>query len=106
MADYDTYGSSTHTAGDLVRLVSARLGTTFRERESHFRGIYYLADDHSVRVEVQPNEVPGDDEDVPFDDAHPEYRILVLTTTTTPGTTLRARLESIEGLLHLRHESV
>ncbi|GAA4294266.1 hypothetical protein GCM10023086_06240 [Streptomyces venetus] len=106
MASYDTYGTSTHTVDDLVRLVSVRLGMTFTERESHFRGVYHLADDHSVRVEVQPNEVPGDDEDEPFDDAHPECRVLVLTTTTTPGTTLRARLESIEGLLHLRHESV
>ncbi|MET9758070.1 hypothetical protein ABZ016_03285 [Streptomyces sp. NPDC006372] len=106
MADHDIYGTSTHTADDLVRLVSARLGMTFTERESHFRGVYHLADDHGVRVEIQPNETPGDDEAEPFDDAHPECRVLVLTTTTAPGVTLRARLESIEGLLHLRHGTV
>ncbi|MEU6180754.1 hypothetical protein [Streptomyces coeruleorubidus] len=105
MADDDRYGTRTHTPEDLVRLVSARLGVTFTARESDYRGVYHLADHHGVRVEVQPNEIPGEDEDEPYDLAHPEYQVLVLTTTPLPDPTLRTRLETIEGLVHLGHES-
>lgn len=106
MADFDRYGSRTHTAEDLVRLVSACLGVAFAERESDYRGVYLVADLDGVRVEVQPNEIPGDDEDEPYDPAHPECHVLVLTTTPVPDPTLRTRLESIEGLVHLGHDSV
>jgi hypothetical protein len=105
MADHDPYGTRTHTLEDLVRLVSACLAVTFAERESDYRGVYHLADHHGIRVEVQPNEIPGFDEDEPYDLAHPECQVLVLTTTPLPDPTLRTRLESIEGLVHLRHES-
>ncbi|MDQ0748547.1 hypothetical protein QF034_002778 [Streptomyces africanus] len=106
MADYDRYGTRTHAAEDLVRLVRACLGVTFTERESDYRGVYHVADLDGVRVEVQPNEIPGDGEVEPYDFAHPECHVLVLTTTPLPDPTLRTRLESIEGLVHLGHESV
>jgi hypothetical protein len=105
MADDARYGTRTHTPEDLVRLVSACLGVTFAEHESDYRGVYHLADHHGVRVEVQPDEIPGNDEPEPYDLAHPEYHVLVLTTTPRPDPTLRTRLESIEGLVHLRHET-
>ncbi|MYS92552.1 MULTISPECIES: hypothetical protein [Streptomyces] len=106
MADFDRYGTCTHTAEDLVRLVSACLGVAFTERESDYRGVYHVADLDGVRVEVQPNEIPGDDEDEPCNAANPECHVLVLTTTPLPDPTLRTRLESVEGLVHLGHESV
>ncbi|MGI5425906.1 hypothetical protein [Streptomyces sp. CA-179760] len=105
MAVFDTYGTSTHTADDLLQLVSTRLGMTFAERESHFLGIYHIARDHGVEIQIQPNEIPGDDGEEPYDSAHPEHRVLVLTTTPAPDPVLSARLNSIEGLVHLSRES-
>ncbi|WP_406470555.1 hypothetical protein [Streptomyces sp. NBC_01615] len=43
MTDHHTYGTGTHTAGELVRLVSDRLGLVFSERDSYFRGVYHRA---------------------------------------------------------------
>ena len=43
MTDYDTYGTSTHTASELVHLVTGRLELVFTEHESYYRGIYHLA---------------------------------------------------------------
>ncbi|WP_158727443.1 hypothetical protein [Streptomyces sp. NRRL S-31] len=39
MTDHHTYGTSTHTAGELVRLVSDRLGLVFTEHDSDYRGV-------------------------------------------------------------------
>lgn len=39
MTDYDTYGTSTHTASELVRLLTAHLEVVFTERESYYRGV-------------------------------------------------------------------
>lgn len=38
MTDYDTYGTSTHTSSELVRLVTGHLHVVFTERESDYRG--------------------------------------------------------------------
>lgn len=43
MTDHHTYGTSTHTADELVRLVSDRLGLVFTERDSDYRRVYHLA---------------------------------------------------------------
>jgi hypothetical protein len=106
MTDHHTYGTSTHTASELVRLVSDRLSLVFTERESDHRGIYHLADSPAGRIEIQPNPIPGDvGEDDLYAPEHPAAQLLLLTTTPTPDPTLQARLGSIEGLIRLHHES-
>ncbi|MFJ3658285.1 hypothetical protein ACIPPR_33880 [Streptomyces nigra] len=106
MTDHHTYGTSTHTAGELVRLVSDRLGLVFTERDSDYRGVYHLASIPNGRIEIQPNPIPGDDdEDDLYAPEHPAAQVLLLTTTPTPDPALRTRLDSIEGLTHLNHET-
>lgn len=61
MTDHHIYGTSTHTASELVRLVSDRLGQVFTERDSDYRGVYHLASSPNGRIEIQPNPIPGDD---------------------------------------------
>ncbi|MFE0375650.1 hypothetical protein ACFW1M_08675 [Streptomyces inhibens] len=105
MTDHHTYGTSTHSANALARLIADRLGLLFSERESDYRGVYYRADGPGSRIEVQPNPLPGDDgEDDLYDPEHPAIRVLLLTTTPAPDAALQARLGSIEGLVHLNHE--
>ncbi|MFF4050415.1 hypothetical protein ACFYZ5_27615 [Streptomyces chartreusis] len=108
MTDHHTYGTSTHTADELVRLVSDRLGLVFTERDSDYRGVYHLASSLNGRIEIQPNPIPGDDgeEDDLYAPDHPSAHVLLLTTTPTPDTGLHARLGSLEGLIHLNHETV
>ncbi|MFF2812514.1 hypothetical protein ACFVT2_36150 [Streptomyces sp. NPDC058000] len=106
MIDDHTYGTSTHTASELVRLVSARLGLNFTERDSNYRGTYHLASSPEVRIEIQPNLIPGDDgEDDLYAPEHPAAHVLLFTTTPAPAPALQARLSSIDGLLHLKHET-
>jgi hypothetical protein len=61
MIIYDTYGTSIYTAAKLARIAADRLGLTFTERESDYRGIYYRADVPPYQIEVQPNVIPADD---------------------------------------------
>ncbi|MGW2387244.1 hypothetical protein [Streptomyces sp. NPDC001658] len=105
MTDHHTYGTSSHTADELVRIVSDCLGLEFAKRESDYLGIYYLAKSPDARIEVQPNQIPGDEDDL-YAPEHPTIQALVLTTTAAPDPTLRARMGSIEGLTHLKHESL
>ncbi|MET9452044.1 hypothetical protein [Streptomyces cinerochromogenes] len=108
MTDHHTYGTSTHTADDLVRLVSACLDLVFTERDSDYRGVYHLATTSpGGRVEIQPNPIPGDDgEDDLYAPEHPSAQVLLLTTTPVADPAMQARLGSIEGLVHLNHETV
>ncbi|MFI2764760.1 hypothetical protein ACH5A3_38965 [Streptomyces echinatus] len=103
MTDHHLYGTSTHTADELARLVSDRLGLVFTERDSDYRGIYHLADTRDRRIEIQPNLIPGEDgdEDDLYAPDHPAAQALLLTTTPAPDPTLQARLRAIEGLHHL-----
>lgn len=59
MTDHYTYGTSTHTADELVRLVSDRLGLVFTERDSDYRGVYHLASGLSGRIETSPTPSPA-----------------------------------------------
>ncbi|MEV7082178.1 hypothetical protein AB0N88_27150 [Streptomyces sp. NPDC093516] len=105
MTDHHTYGTSTRTADGLVRLVSDRLGLVFTERNSDYRGVYHLANSHNGRIEIQPNPIPGDEEeDELYAPEHPDVRVLLLTTTLNPDPSLQARLASVEGLVHLNHQ--
>ncbi|MFD3450598.1 hypothetical protein ACFWVC_00210 [Streptomyces sp. NPDC058691] len=106
MTDYDIYGTSSHTASELVRLASRCLGLVFTERDSYFRGIYHRADSLDAKIEIQPNPIPGDDgESDLYVTEHPAVHVLLLTTTRAPNPALRAQLVAIERLVHLKHES-
>ncbi|MFI9565692.1 hypothetical protein [Streptomyces rishiriensis] len=106
MTDYDIYGTSSHTASELVRLASSCLGLVFTERDSYYRGIYHRADSPDAEIEIQPNLIPGDDgEDDLYVTEHPTVEVLLLTTTPAPNPALRAQLVAIGGLAHLKHES-
>ncbi|MEU0659469.1 hypothetical protein [Streptomyces lavendulocolor] len=70
MTDHHTYGTSTYTVGELVRLVSDHLGLVFIEHDSFYRGIYHLADCRRGRIGIQPNPIPGDDGDDGEDDLY------------------------------------
>jgi hypothetical protein len=106
MTDHHTYGTSTHTTDELVRLVSDRLGLVFAERNSDYRGVYHLASSPNGRTEIQPNPIPGDDGEGDFyAPEHPAAQVLLLTTTSAPDPALQAHLGSIDGLIHLHHEA-
>ncbi len=107
MTDFHTYGTSTHTADELVRLVSDRFGWRFTERESDHLGVYHLADNHDGRIEIQPNLIPGDDgEDELYVLEHPEVRVLLTTATANPDPSLQVHLGAVEGLIHLTSSPV
>ncbi|MFG2603117.1 hypothetical protein ACGFT2_06105 [Streptomyces sp. NPDC048514] len=106
MTDSNIYGTSSHTADELVRLVGSCLGLVFTKRDSYYRGIYHRADRPDGEIEIQPNPIPGDDgEDDLYVTEHPTIQVLPLTTTPAPNPALRAQLVAIEGLAHLKHES-
>ncbi|MDQ0956206.1 hypothetical protein QFZ66_000084 [Streptomyces sp. B4I13] len=106
MTDYGTYGTSTHTASELVRLVADHLDVVFTERESDYRGVYHLAQGTYGRIEIQPNAIPGDDgQDDLYTAEHSSVRVLLLTDTPAPEPTLHTRLGTIQGLVHLSRES-
>ncbi|MFD7170145.1 hypothetical protein [Streptomyces violascens] len=106
MTDYDTYGTSSHTASELVHLLGGRLGLVFTEHDSYFRGIYHRADSLFGQIEIQPNPIPGGDgEGDLYTAEHPTVQVLLLTTTPASSPALRAQLDSVEGLVHLKHES-
>jgi hypothetical protein len=104
MTDHHTYGTGTRTADELVRLVSDCLRLVFTERGSDHRGVYHLASSPNGRIEIQPNPIPGGDgEDDLYAPEHPAAQVLLFTTTPTQDPAQQARLDSIEGLIHLNH---
>ena len=106
MTNYDTYGTSTHSAAELVQLITRSLSVDFTERESDYRGVYQVADLAGGRIEIQPNGIPGDDgQDELYAPEHPTIETLLLATASATDTNLRARLGSIEGLVHLEQET-
>ncbi len=105
MTDYDTYGTGTHTASELVHLLTSHLGVVFTERESDYRGVYHFAQGAYGRIEIQPNAIPGDDgQDDLYAPEHPAVRVLLLISTPTAGRTLYTRLGTVQGLVHLGRE--
>ncbi|MGW2104871.1 hypothetical protein ACWCPX_46000 [Streptomyces olivaceoviridis] len=74
--------------------------------DSDYRGVYHLAGTRDERIEIQPNPIPRDDEeDNLYATQHPSVPVLLLTTTPTHSPALQARLETIEGLTRLNHET-
>jgi hypothetical protein len=106
MTVYDTYGTSTHTVAELAQLVADRLGLSFVEHDSYYRGIYFRADIPPYRIEVQPNAIPGDDgQDDLYDSKHPETQTLLLVTGPDRDSALNADLNSIDTLVLLAQET-
>ncbi|MDX3453079.1 hypothetical protein PV396_14145 [Streptomyces sp. ME02-8801-2C] len=106
MTEHAIYGTNAHTTSELVRLVSDLLEVTFTGRESDYRGAYDVADGPCGPIEIQPNAIPGDDDqDDLYAPEHPSVQVLLLTSTPGPDSDLHRRLSSIEGLAHLGHEA-
>jgi len=102
MTAFSAYGTSTWTPGELAQFVAARLDLTFAEHESDYRGTYLVAQAASHRIEIQPNAIPGDDdqEDL-YDPEHPEMQTLLLVTGPDQDIALNAQLDSVGGLTSL-----
>jgi hypothetical protein len=102
MTAFRTYGTNTCTPAELAQLVAARLDLTFVERESDYRGTYLVAQTSSHRIEIQPNAIPGnDDQEDLYDPGHPQMQTLLLVTGPDQDTALNARLDSVGGLTSL-----
>ncbi|MFI8185959.1 hypothetical protein ACIF70_36385 [Actinacidiphila glaucinigra] len=105
MTDFDTtYGTNSYTANELSSLLAHRLAARFTERESDYRGVYFLATlADTTRLEVQPNAIPGDDgEDDLYEDEYPDVSVLVLVTSPAVDEAFSDELSAIEGLIRLR----
>lgn len=87
---------------ELAQLITECTGAAFVGHDSYYRGEYEVADTPTGRLEVQPNEIPGDDhgQDL-YAPQHPDIRTLLLITTPAPTSTLTTQLDSIEGLHQL-----
>jgi hypothetical protein len=105
MTTYDTYGASAYRVAELAQLVADRLGVTFVEHDSYYRGVYLVADTPTHRIEIQPNAIPGDDEDDLYDAEHPDIQTLLLVSGPHGDGMLTARLDSIDALTALRRET-
>jgi hypothetical protein len=106
MTIYDTYGPSTHTVVELAQLLADQLGLSFVERVSYYRGVYLIADAAPYRIEVQPNAIPGDDDqDDLYDPEHPEIQTLLLVTGPDRDNALNADLNSIDSLVLLAQQT-
>ncbi|MFF6793683.1 hypothetical protein ACFY9C_31970 [Streptomyces filamentosus] len=100
----DIYGTNSSTAEELAGLLADRLDVTFTERESDYLGVYFLATlADTTRLQIQPNAIPGDDEeDDLYDDEHPDVSALVLVTSRTAAEPLSDELSAVGGLTRLR----
>ncbi|MFE3645577.1 hypothetical protein ACFXOM_32160 [Streptomyces sp. NPDC059169] len=77
---------------------------TFTERESDYLGVSFLATlADTTRLQVQPNDIPGDDgEDDLYDDEHPDVSVLLLITSPAAAEPLNIELSTVGGLTRLR----
>ncbi|GAA3776479.1 hypothetical protein [Streptomyces chiangmaiensis] len=99
---FDTYGTNAYTARDLSDLLADRLDVIFAERESDYRGVYFLATlADMTRLQVQPNDIPGDDGDDLYEGANPDMSVLFLVTSPAAARPLDDELSAVEGLTRL-----
>jgi hypothetical protein len=102
MTVFDAYGTNAHSAKGLSDLLAHRLAATFAERESDYRGIYFLATlADMTRLQVQPNAIPGDDGDDLYEDEYPDVSLLLLVTAPAAARPLDDELSAVEGLTRL-----
>jgi hypothetical protein len=102
MKTFDLYGAPELTADEVCAAVGAALGVSFVEHDSSFRGRYFRADG-VPRLEVQPNQVPGDDGE--FEAMEPEfveYPTLLYVYGSDRPDEVRDQLAGITGLAFLR----
>ncbi|MFE3329228.1 hypothetical protein, partial [Streptomyces sp. NPDC059176] len=94
----------TPPAKELAGLLADRLDVTFTERESDYLGVSFLATlADTTRLQVQPNDIPGDDgEDDLYDDEHPDVSVLLLITSPAAAEPLNIELSTVGGLTRLR----
>ncbi|MER5204697.1 hypothetical protein [Streptomyces sp. NPDC002825] len=104
MTLYDTYGTNSYTVKELSSLLADRLAVTFVERESDYRGVYFVATlADTTDLQVQSNAIPGDDgEDDLYEDEYPDVPVLLLVTSPAASEPLRDELLTVEGLIRLR----
>ncbi|GAA2471316.1 hypothetical protein ACFPFX_34885 [Streptomyces mauvecolor] len=106
MTIHDTYGTKTHTAEELAGLLAPLLNLTFADHDSYYRGGYLKAEARGADIEIQPNAIPGDDEeDDLYSSVHAAFQTFVLVTAPAPDSALNATLTSIKGLEALAHEA-
>jgi hypothetical protein len=96
----DVYGSQTLTLVELGERVGAALGVSFAEHESYFRGPYLMAMlVNGSRIEIQPNTVPGDDDEEFYATEYAVHSVLVLVQAPdAAAASVRQRLSTVEGL--------
>jgi hypothetical protein len=105
MKTFDLYGSPNLTADELCAAVGTVLAASFVEHDSSFRGRYFLADG-VPRLEVQPNQVPGDDGELePMEPEFVDYPMLLYVQGSDYPDEIRDRLAGIAGLAFLRRVS-
>lgn len=93
------YGTSAHEPAELGQLIAERLGIRFTKRESDFRGIYLVARLGEARIEIQPNAIPGDDDQSDlYADEHPGTPVLVLVSGPEQDGALSTGLAAIDRL--------
>ena len=96
MTVYDLYGSMNMDMVGLRSAVGTALDVQLSEHDSYFRGIYLLAATPTgERIEVQPNAVPGDDGDEPYESDFAAYPMLVLLNNIADA----ARADELERAL-------
>lgn len=102
MKTFDLYGARELTIDELCAAVAGALGVSFVEHDSSFRGRYFLADGEP-RLEVQPNQVPGDDGELDaMESEFVAYPTLLYVYGSDRPDEVRDRLAAVAGLAFLR----
>ncbi|TDD64786.1 hypothetical protein E1262_27245 [Jiangella aurantiaca] len=106
MTSSHTYGTSTHSMPELARIVEERLGLTFEEHDSYYRGVYLTTGHTSpTRIEIQPNAISGGHgEDDLYLPEHPAIPLLLIAIEPEQHHGLTDHLSAIHGLMLLQQE--
>jgi hypothetical protein len=104
MAIHDTYGTRNLSAEELAAPLAPRLGVTFAQHASYYRGVYLTAEAGLAAIEIQPNSIPGDDDDL-YAPEHAAFQTLVLVTAPGSDGRLNTILMDTEGLEALAHKT-
>ena len=100
---YYIYGARDLSADQLLRLVSAALGITFRGLFSEVAGDYYFAGDGTSEFMVESNLATDEEGTYHLEEDFPEYGALFHAVTEN-GDAIREALSTVAGLTFLRRE--